>query len=244
MKRCRPLSLRFALIGAVTALAGAAVALERIPAPAPSLERDAPWRQSTQVSLSYYNLCTGWTWIWEDYYEETGWGVVFDPGEDLQTLVGTWEFNAADGFNRGYTSGIVAVYQLDSGGVPETPAIASRPHFPTIGWSYHAWNLPVDGPVFVFFQATPYFFASPVTDHPAAGPDGSPPACGTCYPTTRESRSHRVDLPVGSNWPGQPFDDGTCEAELVWDAVFSPEATSTPEGVQQESWGRLRNMYR
>jgi hypothetical protein len=227
-------------VALLLAASGTSAALERTATPAPSLDREAPWSSSGDVTIAYYNTCTGWTWTWRHlgaHGLNEGYGVVFDPGsEDLQTLAGTWEFNGSDGFSRGY--GFLTLYDLEEDG-SQGAMLVQKAGYPIAGWAYHAWNIPVDGPVLVQWEYDWNWFTDLVTDHPAAGPDGSPPACGTCYPSPREANSF-YDL-----YPGKSFDDGSgCEAELLWEAVFSTAATSTPEGVEQESWGRLRNMYR
>jgi hypothetical protein len=228
-------------------VAGPAGALRRTASPAPTSDRDGPWLSSGGVTVSYYNVCTGWTWTWDNYWAPPqGYGVVFDPPEEgPHTLAGTWEFCGA-GYARGYLPRL-EVYSLDESGVPDV-RLASRPYDPVDGWTYYPWDLPVDGPVFVyanFDHAGGGYYAQPVTDHPAAGPDGSPPACGTCYPSPRDARSRIVYEPIAANWPGEPFEDGSgCEAELLWQAVFSTAATGASEDVETTSWGRLRDMYR
>jgi hypothetical protein len=225
---------------------GSARALECTAIPAPP-ERSGVWDTATQVTISYYNVCTGWSWSWTDMpVDGGGYGVVFDPGDEMSTLVGSWEFNAEAAWGRGFDS-LVGVYSLDESGIPEVPPLIEKPYYPPAGWTYHPWGVPIDGPVLVFVRFEGWLspvYTSPVTDHPAAGPDGSPPACGTCYPSPRDANTYRVEGPLSSGWPGEPFHDGTCEAELIWDATFSSAPTGVGDRMEQESWGRLRSLFR
>jgi hypothetical protein len=39
--------------------------------------------------------------------------------------------------------------------------------------------------------------------------------------------------------PGEPFDDGVCNAELVWEFAFA-----CPSSRDESTWGRLKALHK
>jgi hypothetical protein len=75
-------------------------------------------------------------------------------------------------------------------------------------------------------------------DHPAAGPTG-PPACGSCFPTTRENHSFYWGTAATSICPGSAFNDGVCDSQFLWDASMHCVTS-----VESSSWGAIKGLYR
>ncbi|MCA9750831.1 MAG: hypothetical protein KC591_01455 [Gemmatimonadetes bacterium] len=212
---------------------------ESYPAPEPLND----WQRSGAMTVSYYNLCTGWSWVWNTFfYPNDSWGVMFDVPDGSDQLLGHWEFMAYDSFGRGYVLTTVGRVQ---GGVVDS-VLAYQSYYPSRGWNYYTWEAPISGEIAIYSFISAFGGNSPglVTDRPAIGPDGSGPACGTCYPIDREVHS-RYSFTSRNPFPnGLTFEDGSgCHAELVYEAVFASSATDAPE-VESLSWGRLRRMFR
>jgi hypothetical protein len=204
------------------------------------------WAAGTTCSVSYYNTCTGWIWVWGGWEPLTRLGMVVEPccgSSEVSTLVATnlyaWNGNAPPG--RGYT-GIVEVSTADPNGCPGTP-LASHALLPDSGDNVLLWGIPVSGPLVVQFESQSGLFPSPVewaTDHPAAGPTG-PAACGLCYPSTRTIHSFHYGNATTVLCPGSPLNDGVCDAEwLLWAASFTCASVST----EATSWSAIKDMYR
>ena len=232
------------LAAALIALAaGSASALEHAVSPP---HREDLWRSSSsEVTVSYYNLCNGWVWTWPGDYHRRGFGVTFAKPEETNIIEGLWTFHVDAAPGWGF-EGTLYLLELDSAGTPDPTPITWIPYYPVTGWSYLALDAPVTGDVFAYAYVRrnrPDLFTGLTTDHPAAGPTGSA-GCGVCYPPDRESRSRLLDPPVSGNWPGSPLNDGVCDAELVWEAVFGVGPTSATQGIETRTWGRLKALYR
>ncbi|MCA9729396.1 MAG: hypothetical protein KC729_17040, partial [Candidatus Eisenbacteria bacterium] len=80
---------------------------------------DDPWRDGPQVTLSYYNLCTGWVWHWNqlEFRDREVVGTTLEVPTDYDALVGQWTFFAYGLFGRGFCVGRVATV---SGGVADS----------------------------------------------------------------------------------------------------------------------------
>jgi hypothetical protein len=200
------------------------------------------WNAGSTCAVSYYNLCTGWYWVWSDFYDEDQIGVQFDTCCPNATLESTWIFAEESTPTYAFT-GYIDVYEADSEQCPTGPPIASNFFLPRTGWNEYVWNVPVHGQFVVMARlqngAGDYMIPMwLVTDHPAAGPTG-PAACGTCYPATRETHSFQYGTETSPWCPGLPFQDGTCAAELVWYSSLTCAVHTT-----ESSWGSLKALYR
>jgi hypothetical protein len=140
----------------------------------------------------------------------------------------------------GFT-GSIAVHAVDGSDCPTGPAIAAQPFLPTSGWQPVAWGVPVPNR---FAMAITFAGASnPAsmrTDHPSAGPTG-PDACGTCYPTNRETRSFYYGTASSPLCPGSAFADDAsdCDAELMWDQFMTCTVS-----VENTTFGKVKSLYR
>lgn len=229
---------------AMLLLPGLSPALEKIPARFRDDPERAGWRGWGTVSLAYYNLCTGWTWVWSGWSPSDRLGVIYDnpcSGEP-EYLQGGRVF-VATGAPGGYGyTGTVEVSVVTPEGCPGE-LLEQQPFLPTSGWQEFTWTARLRDDL--GFTQTVTLGPAPgnpvalLTDHPAAAP-GSPPACGTCWPTTREGRSF---VWAGAEpCPGVPFQDGTCVAELLFGAVvFCHDWHSD---VAPSSWGSIKGLYR
>jgi len=219
-------------------------------------ESGGDWSRGCSNTIAYYNSCTGWIWAWGGWGggEKVGAYYQTDLCTDYYGLWASWHYvvtAAPSGY--GFT-GTMAVRYADPFGCPAGSEIASRPFSPQPGWNVVDWNLAeipmgVQGYTVVWtngpLAGNPLTFGS---DRPSAGPTG-PPACGTCYPTTRVPHSFRFGSAASPLCPGEPFTDGDCVAELLWDIAgpivpWTPPAVSAEERTGSGSWGKIKSLYR
>ncbi len=243
--------LPFRIVASVAILSWVApsLALERTPIRADDLESSEAWAAGATCTVSYYNICTGWYWVWRiEVLASDGYsvGCVFEPpcGDGTATLEATNLF-ALEGFPPSYwrpVDGTIAIHEADEHGCPTT-LLSEIPFTPNDGDNITLWNLPVSGPIVLSFRRPDegFFglFYRWASDHPAAGPTG-PQACGYCFPIDRVSHSYYHPTNDPTPCPVTPLFDGTCNAEWYgWAAAFS-----TPVRVETTHWSRIKGMYR
>jgi hypothetical protein len=235
----------FVLLATVVLLIATPVlALEKTAERATAEDAFDAWTLSTTCTVAYYNYCTGWVWNW------SGWS----PGDVVG--VAPWSCCAGGGCSTlnqvairirtgaptGYNfTGTTEVYCADALDCPTGVMLGQQPYLPTGSWDYIAWGIPVP-PHFAVTMTFGPGTGSPVairTDHPAAGPTG-PQACGYCYPSPRVAYSYSYGTATTPLCPGSPFDDGVCDAELMW--AF--DITCTPVSVEDETWAGVKSLYR
>ena len=190
--------MRFLIALLLFLVAARAEGLEKVARPDPGIDRDqgGEWTMGCTSVVSYYNTCTGWMWTWSGWQAQEQAGVFFQTQQcsDILVLNESWHFvqtGAPAGY--GYT-GTMKIRSVDSNRCP-TSILASRPFLPATGWNRVDWEeFPPSGPVgFLLVWTNGPVAGSPMawaTDHPSAGPTG-PPACGTCFPATRGTRSYQ-----------------------------------------------------
>jgi hypothetical protein len=167
-------------------------------------------------------------------------GVNFDNGLPCGFVNVTWALTFS-GVPSGY--GFTGTIEVTDGGCGLVRA--SQPYLPpvTSGWSAAAWGgVSTTGRFSVnVIWGAPSGFANATgmaSDHPFAGPTGLA-ACGTCFPTTRASNS-RYYGSGGTYCPsGTTLSDGVCDVEWRIDVNVTCFI-----GVEDESWGKIKNLYR
>jgi len=245
----RPRSLVLATTITLVSLAAPGEALEKTSARYAGDARENWNRATTSCQVAYYNICTGWVWVWSGWDPTDTFGVWFSPccpgGSGGQLLTDTFVFfYAAPPSGYGFT-GTLDVWAADGQGCPTGPPLRTTPFLPTSSWnqvSFAGSPVDVSGGDFVVTMTTgaagignPTAIA---TDHPVAGGTG-PAACGTCFPSTRVTRSFYYGTATSPLCPGSPFSDSLCDAELLWDV----DLTCTT-AVENRSWGRIKELYR
>lgn len=203
------------------------------------------WSQDYSCSVAYYNICTGWIWIWTGWSPGDMFGSVLTPcctaGETAH--LGMAEFYCWTGAPGGYGfTGTLGVYDAPGGNCLGAP-LAVFPLLPASYWNYiyPAVNIPI-GSTFALVRECGPGTGTPeawVTDHPAAGPTG-PQACGYCYPTTRVTHAFYFGTAASPLCPGSVLNDGICDCEMYgfW-ADFNCIV-----GVEDSSWGTIKGLYR
>lgn len=222
--------------------------LERTSVVAPDYGGDDPWRGGATCSVSYWNTCTGWIWVWDGWSPQDVVGVAFETccGNQETSELTSVGVDAYVGAPTGYGfTGMLAVYDADATLCPTGTALWSQSWLPTPGATGTGAipvgvAIPDSNVVVTFTNGTGV--GSPlglVTDHPAAGPTG-PQACGFCFPSARTIHSFYFGTPGTVLCPGSTLNDGVCDSEFTWTASF----TCTPTSVDQSSWGTVKNLYR
>lgn len=208
-------------------------------------EHGDAWRGSAPCSLVYYNTCTGWIWVWNGWAPNDRFGVAFDSCCPVgnQTSVGATFAYFASGAPAGYGfTGALDVYDADAQGCPTGSSLASAPLLPAAGWNtYDFLGTVVPDASFLIMFTNGAGAANPMaigTEHPAAGPTGAA-ACGTCYPSNRTNHSFWWGVPASPYCPGQPMNDGVCDAQFLWDV-----SVGCAVATEQTTWGSMKNLYR
>jgi hypothetical protein len=207
-------------------------------------------RGTTPCTVTYYNTCTGWIWVWSGWLQGDRLGTAFSAccpsGQNVHQLTAAWIF-AATGSPSGYGfTGSLDVWSADAQECPTGPALHSQPFLPLSGWNGFDWSLaPIDvsgGNFAITYTLAPgAAFPDPVsfsTDHPEAGPTGGP-AAGTCYPTSRVVHSYWYGTAASPYCPGSKLSDALADAEFLLDCDM---ICATP--VQTSSWGQIKGLYR
>lgn len=230
------------VLAAMLCLASSSMALEK-KAVAFDDNRLDDWNAGTTCRVNYYNICTGWVWVWSGFADGTQVGLVVDTCCPSAGLVQAQLFvptSAPSGY--GFT-GTLRAHAADANDCPVGPALASAPYLPTSLFTVVPFaGQPVPSKfVLVAETADDQAIGDPSsfgTDHPAAGPTG-PQACGFCYPATRTNHSFVYGTVASPACPGSVFNDGICNAQLFWDIDLSCGIS-----VEESSWGSIKNLYR
>lgn len=198
------------------------------------------WTTSTECEIAYYNVCTDWVWVWTSWNRLDRVGVVVDACCDHASLSSTWTYFS--GFAHAYGYSTVSIQVVDGSDCPSGLPLAQHVRMPLTGWNFDVWDVPVPSRFAVVQELRTDYGQHPLvyvtTDHPAArGADM--PACGTCYPATRATQSYRWGTPSAPLCPGEPFFDGTCNAEILLRAALT---CATP--VEPRTWAGIKALYR
>jgi hypothetical protein len=229
-------------LAATTVLATSAFALEKTSAR--MIDRGDDWNASTTGTIRYYNICTGWVWVWSGWADGETMGTNFDSCGGLTYLNASWALTFS-GVPSGY--GFTGTISAIGGQNCASPVLASQPYLPPVaaGWNATLWGgLPVPSSFSVLISwAAPTGFTNSTglaSDHPFAGPTG-PTSCGTCFPTTRASQSRYYGVGGAYCPSGTTLTDGLCDIEWALDVNVK---CTPPISVEQESWGSIKNLYR
>jgi hypothetical protein len=230
-------------IAAAMLTATPAVALEKTSAR--MIDRNDSWNASTTGTIRYYNNCTGWVWVWSGWSPGETMGVNFDSPCDGGWLNVSWALTFS-GVPSGY--GFTGTISTLAGPNCSSPVLGAQPYLPpvTSGWNATVWGgLPVPGSfsVLITWAAQTGFTNGTglASDHPFAGPTG-PTACGTCFPTTRVSQSRYYGAGGAYCPSGTTLSDGLCDIEFMIDV--NVKGCEPPVGVEAESWGKIKGLYR
>jgi hypothetical protein len=229
------------ILAAMLVFATSSFALEKTAAPV-TADRADDWSAGISCNIAYYNFCTGWVWIW------SGWSSGDKVGVDFATCCSPFDATllastlyAWTGSPPGYGfTGTIEVAESVDG--CKGAIICAQVYLPVSGWNTYLWGCQVGQRFIVQAQIGVSPLPNPLayaTDHPAAGPTG-PVACGACYPTTRENHSYYYGTKNTPLCPGSPLNDGVCDAQLLWSA----QLVCKPISVEEESWGKIKSLYR
>jgi hypothetical protein len=234
----------------------AARALEKVSVRLPADALDEWSARGTILTISYFNLCSGWTWAWSGFEPGERVGVNFRtvPSTDVEPYLVFSRQYVVTGAPSGYGfTGVLSVHQADASGCPVDPPLASYPWLPAFGDNLYNWimQVPWGYPGWVLLYTSGPGENNPVaflSDRPAGAP-GPAADCGLCYPVSRQVRSFRYGTSAAPLCPGVPFVDTECAAELVWvaDGYFLPwtnPALPAQESVESRSWGGVKSLYR
>ncbi|NNE42863.1 MAG: hypothetical protein HKN12_01525 [Gemmatimonadetes bacterium] len=223
-----------------------AAALEKQASRAPG-ENDGFARGEDVIQIEYFNFCTGWTWSWQGFAPNATYGVRYaDPSPYEDRLLKT-HFYYSVGVPPGYGySSIAYVFPPFDPQCPGLGTVSQR-FEPQDGWNTLEWGgeegIPVeDFWVMVRHADKPGNPVALVTEK-GNGPHEQPGGCGICFDTRRQTNSFQFGQQPYIVCPGLPwFDLGPCDLELA----FSVDVRIVPPtvGVEAQSWGRVKSLYR
>ena len=234
------MNIRYLSTALVLALLVAAPALALEKSAAPFNDSERPWAAGSTATITYFNICTGWIWIWSGWSPGDRVGVSAELPASFCSVVQTWHYfttGAPGGY--GFT-GTLSLEPVDANDCPSGAPFASQAFLPVSGWNSAIWSVFPSGD-FAVVNAFGDGVGNPAglaTDHPAAGPTG-PAACGFCYPSTRVNHTFYWGRAASPLCPGSAFNDGVCNAEFVWDI----EAVCA-DYILPESWAAVKQLYR
>jgi len=233
-----------------------AFALERTGTGAP--ETDGAWKRSGAVEFSYYNICTDAIWVWSGWDNGATVGVDFEipaagsacPDFYDFTLLASSRIYYTDTVPSGY--GFTGTISATGGAACGGAIVATRPFLPPHNiydepdWYPTNWSdveIGRDFRLLITFAA-PSGFTSPIgicSDRPYG--DGGPPPCGTCFPTTRSSRTRYFGV-AGEYCPsGITLSDPSCDVELMMGATMNCGPAGSV-AVESTSWASIKTLYR
>jgi hypothetical protein len=235
------------VLSAMLVFATSSFALEKTSIRATDDSRVDGWNASTTCAVWYYNFCTGWLWAWSGWGNGDILGVCYDtccpPGFQTGLNITWHDISPPTPAGYGFT-GSMGVYAADANCCPTGAPIAAQPWLPTLSrWNSLQWGCVQVPNRFVLAVTMPGATNNPtriLTDHPAAGPTG-PQACGFCYPNPRVNHTFYYGTAAAPYCPGTILTDGVCGAELEWEAWL---CCMEPIGVEENSWGSIKNLYR
>jgi hypothetical protein len=228
------------VLAATLVFATSGLALEKSTVRMGDDTRAGDWNAGATCSVSYFNTCTGWLWVWSGWSPGDVLGTCFDnccAGGGVLDASAIYVWTAAPS-GYGFT-GTISMGDADAA-CCRSNTLGAQVFFPISGWNTYLWSANV-GASFVVDVALGPGTGSPIvfpTDHPAAGPTG-PQACGHCYPSPRNNHTYYYGTQTSPLCPGSPLNDGVCDAEL-WQYAF----LSCTVSVEEESWGKVKNLYR
>jgi hypothetical protein len=224
----------------VLVLTGSAVALEKVSRPA--LDPADDWSASTTGTFGYYNICTGWVWVWSGWADGETLGTNFARPFPFYFLNVSWALTFS-GVPSGY--GFTGTISAIGGQNCAAPVLASQPYLPPVasGWNATLWGgLPVPNQFSVLISwAAPTGFTNSTglaSDHPFAGPTG-PTSRGTCFPTTRVVQSRYYGVGGAYCPSGTTLTDGLCDIE--WLIGVNAKLADV---LVDESWGKVKALFR
>lgn len=231
------------VLAAMLVFASSGLALEKSVVRMGDDTRTDDWNAgATTCTVSYYNTCTGWVWVWSGWSPGDCVGVCFDnccsPNHGFLNASTMYVWTAAPS-GYGFT-GTISTHDADADCCPG-PALEAQTFFPISGWNTYAWNTKISGDAVIVQACIGPTGGSPIvfpTDHPAAGPTG-PQSCGFCYPSPRDNHSYYYGTAAAPLCPGSSLNDGVCSSELFMDAALSCVVS-----VEEESWGKVKNLFR
>jgi hypothetical protein len=233
---------------AVLALASSSFALEKRVV-RNTVDPDG-WSSAATCQSTYFNICTGWLWVWSGFPANERVGVTNDrccTGDPTPVLAQTQQYQlTATPPGYGFT-GTIAVHNADALRCPVGAPLASQPWISdgndtSISIQVKNWNVVIPATFALVWTFGPAS-GNPteiITEHPLAGPTG-PVACGTCYPTSRVNHTFDWGSVSAPGCPGSTFADGSgCDAQIC---VFEFVDGCTI-AVEPQTWGNIKNLYR
>lgn len=240
------------VVGTVIALAGSGWALDRphtLTQIGPNADRGpSPWGSVDFCTLSYYNFCAGWIYVWSGWTASDVIGIEFDPGvcgppELCRTVLGAWVYFLDAYPSYGFTASVGTAKWGNQPGHLGVITSLNDPQEWYDGWNFadlHDGHVGDGGIIFVHFD-NPGPMAYVTEALPLmCNPDDPRPACQTC---PQPATSYYYGQLATGNFSGSSFYAGIyfpSANDLIMDIIVS---CIGPTAVEPSSWGSIKAMY-
>jgi hypothetical protein len=226
------------VLAALLVFATAGLALEKTAVRA--IDERGDWNAGTSsCSVHYYNICTGYIWVWSGWAINSVLGTVYDtccPPGDTSYLTGSYFYYRTAAFPGYGFTGYATIETVNAQDCPTGALAGPIGFYPIAGWNFFAWGVNVPSR---FAQVHVIGSSAGWPPNLSVASDG-PFACGVCYPTTRTTNSYTWGLTTSPSCPGIALNDGACNVEWLSAVTLTCESVS----VEDESWGSIKNLYR
>jgi hypothetical protein len=207
----------------------------------------SPWGSTDYCTLSYYNTCTGWIYVWGGWSVSDVVGVAFDPAscppkaDECATLLGAWFYFRNTYPTYGYTAAVGCATQ---GSVPShlgAVTYLSDPQEWIERWNWvDLANCHVGGGGVAIIHFTATGPLSMATEALPLSCGGGSKICQTC---PQPANSYYYGSLATGNFSGSSFYAGVYNpsaTDILMDIVV---ACVGPTAVESSSWGNLKAMY-
>ena len=206
------------------------------------VEARGDWNAGTSsCSVGYYNICTGYIWVWSGWAANSVLGTAYDtccsPAIIPRVTATYFYYRTGAPASYGFTA-TAAIMVVDGNDCP-TGVLESQAILPASGWNFLLWGTVAVPTRFaqVHTIADANGYGTPVT----VASDGAGGACGVCFPTTRTTNSYTWGTTGSPLCPGSAMNDGACNVEWLTSAILYCGPCCS---VQDGSWSSIKNLYR
>jgi hypothetical protein len=227
------------------------------------MERDpGPWGATDYCTLSYYNFCAGWIYVWSPWSASDVIGVDIDPNrpgvdpngqplgcppkaEECASVAGVW-FQMRNAFpSYGYTASVHCYKHGEQPGHLGKPTFWGQPQEWLEGWNFVDLNnchIRGGGVIAIHFENPGPL--SPATDaRTLACTNGCFDAGHTPWPCPGVGYSYYYGTIATGNFSGSPiYSTGVNSSYCDWlmDVIV---CCMGPTAVEPSSWGSIKTMY-
>jgi hypothetical protein len=208
-----------------------------------------PWGANDGCTLSYYNFCAGWIYVWSGWTASDVIGIEFDPEacgpkpNECATVLGAWVYFLDAYPTYGFTASVgTGKWGNQPGHLGKITSLGDPQEWYD-GWNFvdlHNAHVGGGGILFIHFD-NPGPLAYTTEALPLmCNPDPPRPACQTC---PQPASSYYYGSLSTGNFSGSQFYAGVyfpSANDLITDIIVT---CIGPTAVEPSSWGNIKAMY-